>query len=105
MTFLLLKTITSCLEHGQLQENERRKAEVVSNRNIMERIVDTIMLLGKQGLAFRGHCKLLANDVLNTGNFLEVLKFLATYDVTIRDHLAKVRMQQRQEGRKGLKGR
>ena len=29
--------------------------------------------------------------MLNTGNFLELLKYLSIYDVTIRDHLEKVR--------------
>ena len=89
--FLQEKSIASCMEQQELDEAERRKLKVTSNRNIMKRVVDSIILLGKQGLALRGHRESLGSEVLNTGNFLEVLKCLSTYDVTIRDHLETVR--------------
>ena len=42
---------------GQQEKSEilHRKREVIANRNIMKRVVDTVVYLGKQGLAFRGH--------------------------------------------------
>ena len=47
---------------------------------------------------------------INTGNFLEALKYLADYDMTIRRHLEKVRQKQellatKDGGAKGAKGR
>ena len=56
-------------------------------------IVDCVIFLGKQGLAFRGHRESHASDLLNAGNFLEVLKLLSSYDVTIRDHFEKFRKE------------
>ena len=53
--FLQEKSIASCMEQQELDEAERRKLKVTSNRNIMKRVVDSIILLGKQGLALRGH--------------------------------------------------
>ena len=61
--FLQEKTIASCLEHQEHDEAARRKVEVTGNWNIMTLDVDTIILLGKQGLAFRGHLESLASEV------------------------------------------
>ena len=89
----------------------RRKREVLANRSIMKRVVDTVVHLGKQGLAFRGHRESLIDDpVANNGNFLESLNYLSAYDVTTANHLEKVRNQQamtkrRKGGEKGAKGR
>ena len=68
----------------------KRKREVMKNREIMERIIDVIILLGKQGSAFRGHDeKLSLDNTVNNGNFLETLKLLAKYDEKIGTHLKK----------------
>ena len=95
--FLQDRIIASCLGQQEQEEAARRTMvlleEVISNKNVMTRIVDCVMFLGKQGLAFRGHRESLASELLNTGNFLEVLKLLSAYDITIRDHLEKVRKQ------------
>ena len=89
----------------------RRKREVLANRTIMKRVVDTVVHLGKQGLAFRGHRESLIDDPeANKGNFLESLNYLSAYDATTANHLEKVRHQQamtkrRKGGKKGAKGR
>ena len=88
--FLQEKTITSCMEQQEQDEAAWRKLKVAGNRNVMTRVVDSIILLGKQGLSFRGHRESNGSEVLNTGNFLELLKYLSLHDVTIRDHLEKV---------------
>ena len=36
-----------------------------------------LLLLGRQGLSFRGSRETLVDDSLNTGNFLEALKLLS----------------------------
>ena len=68
----------------------------------MQRVIDTVIFLGKQELSFRGHVESLAADSsVNVGNFLEALKHLAVYDQTIAHHLAKVEVQhQKLEERK-----
>ena len=89
--FLKEKTITSCMERQEQDEAAQRKLKVTRNRNVMRRVVDSIIYLGKQGLSFRGHRESLGSEVLNTGKFLELLKYLSVYNVTIRDHLEKIR--------------
>ena len=93
VVFLQEKTIALSLGLQEQEEAARRKMEVNNNQNVMTRVVDTIIFLGKQGLALRGHRESLTSEVVNTGNFLELLKLLSAYDVTICDHLQKVREQ------------
>ncbi|CAB4011432.1 zinc finger MYM-type 1-like [Paramuricea clavata] len=79
----------------------------------MKRVIDTVVHLGKQGLASRGHRESLIDDPeANKGNFLESLNYLSTLrynKLTTANHLEKVRNQQaisrRKGGEKGAKGR
>ena len=111
VVFLQGRSINSCLEQQEKTEILRRKREVLANRTIMKRVVDTVVHLGKQGLAFRGHRESLIDDPeANKGNFLESLNYLSAYDATTANHLEKVRHQQamtkrRKGGKKGAKGR
>ena len=111
VVFLQGRSIDSCLGQQEKSEILRWKREVIANRNIMKRVVDTVVYLGKQGLAFRGHRESLTDGPeVNKGNFLESLNYLSAYDVTIENHLEKVRNQQalsrtRKGGNKGAKGR
>ena len=61
-------------------------------------------------MALRGHRESLFDPNINTGNFLEALKYLADYDMTIRRHLKKVWQKQellasKDGGAKDAKGR
>ena len=60
--FLQQRAIAETFQRQQTLESERRKQQVISNRNVMKRIVDTVLLLGRQGLPFRGHRESLANS-------------------------------------------
>ena len=77
----------------------------------MKQVVDSVVYLGKQGLAFRGHQESLIDDPdANKGNFLGSLNYLSTYDVTTYNYLEKFRNQQalskrKKGGKKGAKGR
>ena len=74
-----------------------RQRHVEANRKILKRVIDTIIFLGKQKLAFCGHRELLANDPsVDTINFLETLKYLANYDDAIATHLKKVENDHRE---------
>ena len=88
------KTIASSLEGQEKAENQHRKLQVMEEKGVLKRIVDTICFLGRQGMALRGHRESLLDPNINTGNFLEALKYLADYDMTIRRHLEKVRQKQ-----------
>ncbi|GBP55041.1 Zinc finger MYM-type protein 1 [Eumeta japonica] len=59
--------------------------KVERNRNLMKRFIDTIILLGRQELSFRGHDVKLTSD--NRGNYIETLLFLKTYDSVLDMHL------------------
>ena len=109
VVFLQGRSIGPCLDQQEKGENLLRRKKVVTNRSIMKRIVDTVVFLGKQGLAFRGHRESLDHPEVNKGNFLEALDYLSTYDVTIDNHLEKVRKQQvllkgRDGEKRGAKG-
>ena len=72
--------------------NEKKKW-----RLIVERIVDVVSLLAKQNIAFRSHrdegvSKLFNEDAheTNSGNFLEIIRLLADYDVFLFEHLQNV---------------
>ena len=67
-------------------------------RLIVERIVDVVFVLARQNVAFRSHrdetvSNLVNNDAyeINSGNFLEVIRLLADYDVVLFEHLQNVR--------------
>ena len=84
--------IESLLDHQSNENEKRRLADVKINRELLERIIDVILLLGRQGLAFRGHNENLVLDTDSiSGNFLEVLKMLGSYDERIGAHLRKVK--------------
>ena len=109
--FLQRRSIDSSLEQQEKNEILRQKREVAENRSIMKRVIDTVVYLGKQGLAFRGHRESLIDDSeASKGNFLESLYYLSPYDITTANHLEKVKNQQamskrRKGGKKGAKGR
>ncbi|KAK8632732.1 hypothetical protein V6N13_073115 [Hibiscus sabdariffa] len=72
--------------------NQKQHVEVVvtkkSNqakqeyRTHLTAIVDCVRLLLRQGLTFRRHDE--SYDSSNQGNFLELLQFLATHNVTVK---------------------
>ncbi len=72
--FLQGDTIKSALDRQEAMEADRRKKTMLSNRNIMKRIVDATIFLGKQGLSFKGHREFLTDAFGNNANFLEQLK-------------------------------
>ena len=48
-----------------------RKAQIEKNRAHLQTIAETVLFLGKQNIALRGHDE--AQSSINRGNFLELL--------------------------------
>ena len=56
------------------------KERAIKNTEILKGITRSVVFLGTQGLAFRGHNELLENDQNNPGNFLTSLQLLKRYE-------------------------
>ncbi|KAJ8672225.1 hypothetical protein QAD02_003484 [Eretmocerus hayati] len=72
-------------------KNSLRNLQVAKNRQIIERVIDVIKLIGKRGLSWRAKrneaAHSLADLELDHGNFLEILLLLAKYDSILQDHI------------------
>ena len=69
-----------------------RNAEVYNNRQIVIRLIDIVLFIGKQGLALRGSQETAAtldDESLNHGNFLELVLLMAKYDQILENHVQK----------------
>eukprot|EP00112_Aurelia_sp_Birch-Aquarium-sp1_P013563 Seg2881.3 transcript_id=Seg2881.3/GoldUCD/mRNA.D3Y31 product="Zinc finger MYM-type protein 1" protein_id=Seg2881.3/GoldUCD/D3Y31 len=70
---------------------ERHRHQVEQRRAVLVRVIEVIKALGKQGLAFRGRrnesAYSLQDDVVNHGNFLEIIKLVAMFDSSLQEHL------------------
>ena len=92
--FLHHQTIVDSLSDQAKADASRNKLEVARNRSVMQRIVDVVMFLGRQGLSLRGHRETICDDSINSGNFIEVLKLISHYDTTVNRHLTDVNERQ-----------
>jgi hypothetical protein len=71
-------------------QQQQLNAEISKWAQLLERIVDVVVFLAKQNLAFRGHREDIDGDV-NPGNFLELIKLIGKYDPVMREHLTEIR--------------
>lgn len=69
----------------------KRKEKVLRRRQILERIVDVVKLIGKRGLSYRGSkheaAYTLSNENVDHGNFLELILLVSKYDVLLKEHV------------------
>ena len=65
------------------QLNSQHKKKVQFNRKYIEAIIETIIWLSKQGLAFRGHDE--SENSKNRGNFLELINFQIKYNAQLKE--------------------
>ncbi|KAL4100994.1 hypothetical protein QTP88_021015 [Uroleucon formosanum] len=83
----LNKNIESCIN---INLREIHSKEVEFNRLIIKRLIDIIMFIGRQGLAFRGkdeEAYSLEDMTINHGKFLELVLLIKDYDVVLNMHV------------------
>jgi hypothetical protein len=72
----------------------QRLVEINYRRNVLTRVIETVKLIGKSGLAIRGKRNeavyKLFDDSRNHGNFLEIIKLVGKFDAILQSHLTTV---------------
>jgi hypothetical protein len=69
------------------RKKELHNSKVEQNRRMLKRLIDTVLFLANQDLAFRGHNK--KKKSLNQGNYVELLNLLSRYDSELSEQLKK----------------
>uniref|UniRef100_H3ACH6 TTF-type domain-containing protein n=1 Tax=Latimeria chalumnae TaxID=7897 RepID=H3ACH6_LATCH len=64
----------------------KEREQIQKNRQILKRLIDAVLFLAQQGLAFRGHREYSCGSQ-NEGNYLELLKLLAKYDALLAQYI------------------
>lgn len=89
--------------------NDIAKQNIKKNRQIFERIIAVVKLIGKRGLSYRGknneaaYC--LNDSNLDHGNFLEIMILLSKYDPVICEHFNVIVKKSEKKKEKNHKGR
>lgn len=81
-----------------LQLDQKRKEEIEINRKIVASIIETIIFIGRQDIASRGHrdfgAVALDEPEVNEGNFRALLRFrIASGDDVLKNHFEKTKTQ------------
>ncbi|XP_034062116.1 uncharacterized protein LOC117539872 [Gymnodraco acuticeps] len=85
----------------------RHREEVRRKRQVLERIIDVLKLIGQRGLSYRGTqaeaLYTLDDDTIDHGNFLEMIVLLGKYDVCLKEHLTLCIEKSKQIHQSGLR--
>lgn len=85
------------INHPELSINARISTEILNriqeNRHILKCCANCILYCGRQCIALRGDQENLEKMDQNPGNFLSMLKVLASYDPVLKNHLEKPRQR------------
>lgn len=93
------------------RQKNLQKEKIRTNRQVLERIIDVVKVIGKRGLSYRGTSSesesaySLDNSMIDHGNFLELILLLSKYDILLKDHLDKVIKKSKVAHASGSKGR
>ncbi|KAL4088595.1 hypothetical protein QTP88_023684 [Uroleucon formosanum] len=92
-----------------VNQNRLQREEVKKRRQVHDRIINVIKLIGKCGLSIRGKrneaAYLLNNESVDHGNFLELIILLSKYDVVLNEHLNSVIKKSEKQHNCNSKGR
>lgn len=72
-----------------LQSFKGLNSKVAENREIVKKIIKTLIYLSRQNMALRGHNE--SKSSKNQGNFLELIKLYSTDNAVLSFHLLKIR--------------
>lgn len=86
------------------------RMKIENNRQIIIRIIETIKMIGKRGLSYRGGSEneaayTLLNDNIDHGNFLEIILLIAKFDPILHNHIQKVAEQSKKNRLRNLNRR
>lgn len=91
-----------------VNQNRLQREEVKKCRQVLDRIINVIKLIGKCGLSIRGKrneaAYLLNNESVDHGNFLELIILLSKYDVVLNEHLNSVIKKSEKQHNRNSKG-
>lgn len=83
------KSNISSLFAGSQMSSHRE--QIKKRRQVLERVVDVVKVLGKRGLSYRQveneAAYTLDDNTIDHGNFLELIVLLGKYDVCLKEHL------------------
>lgn len=75
----------------------------------MDRVVNVVKVIGKQGLSYRGSefeaAYTLEDRSVDHGNFLEMIMFLSMYDPCLQQHLTECIEKSKKQHEAGARGR
>lgn len=81
----------------------------LKNRQVLERIIEVIKIIGKPGLSVRGKrnetAYFLRDPALDYGTFLKMTMLLSKYDAVLNEHLNTIINKSENIHLKGSKGR
>lgn len=102
----MLQTCKTLLAGNQMSAHRN---QVKKRRQVLERIVDVVKIIGKRGFSYRHQenevAYTLEDTTLDHGNFLEIILLLGKYDVILEEHLSNCIGQSMQLHQFGAKGR
>jgi len=92
---------TQCIDSYLLNSKQKdlynlftkeKQAEKCKKRAVLDRIIETIKMIGKRGLSYRGAknaeaAYTLDDGTIDHGNFLEVLILISKFDLLLKDHI------------------
>ncbi len=84
------------------------RKQIRKKRQVLERVVDVVKMIGKRGLSYRSENEAaytLDDCNIDHGNFLEVLVLLSKYDVCLKEHLKECIEKSKKIHQTGAKGR
>ena len=84
---LMYRNRKDCVDSCASLINSQHKKTFLENRSYLTSIIETIIWLAKQGLAFRGHNESESSN--NKGNFLELTEYLSKYKPKMRISMEK----------------
>eukprot|EP00102_Acyrthosiphon_pisum_P011108 XP_008179712.1 PREDICTED: uncharacterized protein LOC103308322 [Acyrthosiphon pisum] len=83
----------------------KRSQEVQNRRKVLERLIDIVIFIGRQGIPYRGKheaANSLKNIEVNHGNFLELVMLISKYDTILNQHVKmSITLSEKSKSKKG----